>query len=127
MGAGDIRAIQGELGGFGGTLCRQFYRHRVDLWNEPIIGSRENAATAARRRSSTGGKNGSDLRLMCTATGIDVQAADPGVLIICEGAINFSGTFLSGTEMPPGANGINSPWRVFFRLPSMPPRNQPSC
>jgi hypothetical protein len=43
---------------------------------------------------------------MCSDTGTSVEAADPGVLIICEGAINFTGTFLNGSKMPSGANGI---------------------
>jgi hypothetical protein len=53
-----------------------------------------------------GKNNGADLRLMCSDTGAAVEAADPGVLIICEGAINFTGKFLDGNAFPGGANGM---------------------
>lgn len=78
-----------------------------DLWNEPIVGRAGNCGRACQSTDlNWGGNNGSDLRLMCSDTGAAVEAADPGVLIICEGAINFTGRFLNGTKMPRGANGI---------------------
>ncbi len=78
-----------------------------DLWNEPIVGTAGKCGNGCQSKDlNWGGRNGSDLRLMCSDTGTAVEAADPGVLIICEGAINFTGTFLDGTRMPSGANGI---------------------
>jgi endoglucanase len=78
-----------------------------DLWNEPIVGVAGHCGNGCQATYlNWGGKNGSDLRLMCSDTGTAVEAADPGVLIICEGAINFTRTFLDGTGMPSGANGI---------------------
>ena len=78
-----------------------------DLWNEPIVGTAGKCGNGCQSAYlNWGGSNGSDLRLMCNDTGTAVEAADPGVLIICEGAINFTGTFLNGKPMPAGANGI---------------------
>jgi endoglucanase len=78
-----------------------------DLWNEPIVGTAGKCGNGCQSQYlNWGGNNGSDLRLMCSDTGAAVEAADPGVLIICEGAINFTGTFLNGARMPAGANGI---------------------
>ncbi len=78
-----------------------------DLWNEPIIGTAGNCGNGCQRTYlNWGGKNGADLHLMCHDTGTAVENADPGVLIVCEGAINFTGRFLNGTPFPAGAQGI---------------------
>lgn len=78
-----------------------------DLWNEPIVGVAGKCGNGCQSAYlNWGGKNGSDLHLMCADTGSAVEAADPGALIICEGPINFTRTFLNGKLMPAGANGI---------------------
>jgi endoglucanase len=78
-----------------------------DLWNEPVVGDAGHCGNGCQSTTlNWGGNNGADLRLMCTDTGTAVESADPGVLIVCEGAINFTGTFLDGTSFPSGANGI---------------------
>jgi len=83
-----------------------------DLWNEPII---ESAGVAQGVKCGNGcqavlvnwgGKNGADLRLMCDDTGMAVESADPGVLIVCEGAINFTGQYLNGAYFASGTQGI---------------------
>lgn len=78
-----------------------------DLANEPIVGVAGNCGNGCQTTNlNWGGGNGADLQLMCSDTGTAVENADPGVLIICEGAINFTGTFLNGNAFPGGANGI---------------------
>jgi endoglucanase len=78
-----------------------------DLWNEPIVGTAGKCGNGCQSTDlNWGGHNGSDLRLMCSDTGTAVAAAAPGALIICEGAINFTGIFLNGTLMPTATNGI---------------------
>lgn len=69
-----------------------------DLDNEPFQGSSLQATPV-----NWGGNNGADARLMCADTGAAVEAADPGVLVICEGPIQFSGTWFNGTPWVSGA------------------------
>lgn len=73
----------------------------LDLDNEAFIGGSFQATQV-----NWGGNNGADERLMCSDTGAAIEAADPGVLVICEGPINFSGPFLSGSAFPTGAKTI---------------------
>ena len=73
----------------------------LDLDNEAFIGGSYQATPV-----NWGGNNGGDERLMCSDTGAAVEAADPGVLVICEGPINFSGPFLSGAAFPTGGANI---------------------
>lgn len=72
-----------------------------DLDNEPFIGGQYQTIPV-----NWGGNNGADLHLMCQDTGSAIEAADPGVLVICEGPINFSGPFLSGAPFPAGGHDI---------------------
>ena len=78
-----------------------------DLWNEPLVGNPVACGKGCQAtKLNWGGNNGADLRLMCSDTGSAVHAANPGALIACEGAINFSGRFLNGTAFPSGTQGI---------------------
>lgn len=49
-----------------------------DLWNEPIGTAGKCGNGCQSKDLNWGGRNGSDLRLMCSDTGTAVEAADPG-------------------------------------------------
>jgi endoglucanase len=72
-----------------------------DMHNEPFQNTKYQRVV-----TNWGGKNGSDIHLMCEDAGSAVEAADPGVLIICEGLINYGPTFLNGTPFPAGGKTI---------------------
>ncbi len=68
-----------------------------DLDNEPTIGGSKEHATVI----NWGGGGPTDIWAMCTNVGNAVEKADPGVLIICEGPQNYSGTFAGGGGTAP--------------------------
>jgi endoglucanase len=79
----------------------------LDMHNEPNVFG----AGVISKKVNWGGNNGSDIRAACIDTGGAIHAANAGLLTICEGIINFTGTFLDGTPMSSvagaGANGIH--------------------
>jgi hypothetical protein len=77
-----------------------------DLWNEPIVGGVNCGNGCQALTLNWGGNNGADLRLMCNDTGNAVENADPGVLIVCEGAINFTKQYLNGAWFANDTVGI---------------------
>ena len=53
-----------------------------------------------------GTNNGLDAKAMCSDTGAAVEAADPGVLIICEGVITYNSPFFNGVAWPSGGRDL---------------------
>ena len=72
-----------------------------DLWNEPLFGKPLCGAACPTPDVNWGNGNGADIKLMYQSVGSAIEAAAPGVLIIAEGPINCSGTYMSGATMSP--------------------------
>jgi endoglucanase len=53
-----------------------------------------------------GTNNGLDAKAMCSDTGAAVEAADPGVLIICEAVITYNSPFFNGVAWPSGGRDL---------------------
>lgn len=84
------------------TVARHYAGNRTviafDLDNEPLVqGSHSTAIT-------WGGGGPTDILKMFEEVGSAIEAADPGVLIVGECPINYTGTLLDGT--PEGTKGI---------------------
>jgi hypothetical protein len=73
-----------------------------DLDNEPLTYGLDVASTA-----NWGSGDGSDLHAMYEDVGSAIEQADPGVLIIAEGPINFGPNLLNGTPLSLGIQDLS--------------------